>query len=643
MIDTALIVAGGLGTRLRPLTETTPKPLLPIRGKPIIEHVIRNLKKHGIKNIIISIGYKAEQVQEYFGDGNSWGVSISYALETEPLGTGGAVKLASKHLAKPFFLVWGDNLMDVSFSRMEQEFLSAGTPLIMALTHREDVENFGVAKLDKNKIITFVEKPKREDAPSTLINAGAFIIDPSCLSLLPEGKSSIEKDCFEKLAPLGKIAAFIHRGQWFPTDTLEKYHHANAFFAPNIDFKEKKVIIADVDDTICDTCQLISPKMAEQISRMIKQGYEFAFISGTKSEDLQKMISSKVKEKHHLLATTGTNYAIVEDENVSEVRESASPRSLERGLKKRRFLNPALRDIKGTENHSSPYSNMGLSGPFNVHKIYNYSFTSEEKKEIVAALKKLISHYGIKSLTTEEDQLQDRDSQITLSAIGRNAPSEMKANYDPSGEKRKKWVEFLKQFLNEDKYELKIGGTTSIDITQKGLDKEWGIKAFARYHNLPLSSILFFGDKIHPGGNDFPATKIVDCISVRSPQDTLQHLRALEILNAISATERPWGNFEQFTANELSTVKILEVKPQQRLSLQSHQHREELWIALDDGVIAEINGLKHYLNKGDKMVVPKESKHRLSSESGTVRVLEIAFGNFDENDITRYEDDFGRV
>ena len=592
-IDTAIIVAGGLGTRLRPLTESIPKPLLPIRGKPIIEHLIRDLKKHNITKIIISIGYKAEQVQEYFGDGSSLGISISYAIETRPLGTGGAVRLASQNLTKPFFLVWGDNLMDVNFSRMEQEFLSAGTPLIMALTPREDVENFGVAKLEGKKIITFVEKPKREEAPSSLINAGAFIVDPSCLSLLPQGKSSLEKDCFEKLAPQGKITAFIHQGQWFPTDTLEKYHHANCFFQPDFNVKEKKVIIADVDDTICDSCQVISAEMAEQISRMIQQGYEFAFISGTKNEDLHNMISSRLKEKHHLLATTGTNYTIVNGDS--------------------------------------------------VETIYNYSFATEEKEEIMAAMKKLISHLKITSLTTEEDQLQDRESQITLSAIGRHAPSELKVSYDPDGAKRKEWIEFLKKHLDEKKYDLKIGGTTSIDVTRKGLDKEWGIKTFAQHHNVPLNSILFFGDKIHPGGNDFPAAKIVDCITVKSPKEALQYLRAIELLNNISFTERPWGNFEQFTANQISTVKILEVKPQQRLSLQSHHHREELWIALDDGVIAEINGLKRYLKKGDKIVVQKEAKHRLSSESGTVRVLEIAFGNFDENDITRYEDDFGRI
>src|SRR3989344_584355 len=450
VLDTAIIVAGGLGTRLRPLTEATPKPLLPIHGKPIIEHVIKNLKRYGITKIIISTGYKAEQVQQYFGDGSSLGVSINYALESEPLGTGGGGKQALKKVSKPFFLIWGDNLMDINYSRMEQEFFSVEVPLIMALTHREDVENFGVAKLEGRKITTFVEKPKREDAPSTLINAGAFIIDPACLQLLPDGKSSLEKDCFEKLAPQGKIAAFIHQGQWFPTDTLEKYHHANSFFQPDFDLKEKKVIIADVDDTICDSCQTISPEMAEQIAKMIKLGYEFAFISGTKQEDLRQMISSRLKEKHHLLATTGTNYTIVEGDIVS--------------------------------------------------RIYNHSFQPEGKEEIIAAFKRLRSHHGIKSLTTEEDQLQDRDSQITLSAIGRHAPSELKASYDPSGEKRKSWVEFLKKHLDENKYDIKIGGSTSIDITQKGLDKEWGIRTFAQYHKASLNNILFFGDKIHPGG-----------------------------------------------------------------------------------------------------------------------------------------------
>ena len=106
--------------------------------------------------------------------------------------------------------------------------------------------------------------------------------------------------------------------------------------------------------------------------------------------------------------------------------------------------------------------------------------------------------------------------------------------------------------------------------------------------------------------------------------------------------KRPWGQFEQFTHNELSTVKIIEIGAGKRLSLQSHQHREEWWIALDDGIVAEIDSVQKILKKGEPAFVPKGSRHRLSSPSKKVRVLEIAFGEFNEEDIIRYEDDWGR-
>ena len=226
MIDTAIILAGGLGTRLRPLTEKTPKPLLPIKNQPMIEHIIRNMKHYGVKNVILSVGYKADLIKDYFGDGSAFGLNISYSIETKPLGTGGAIKQAAKNITKPFFLAWGDNLMDINFNMMYKDYLRDAPLITMALTPREDVENFGVATLDGSKIVGFVEKPKREDTPSNLINAGAFVMDPECLKILPEGQSSIEKDCFEKMALFGEISAHVHDGQWFPTDTLEKYQHA---------------------------------------------------------------------------------------------------------------------------------------------------------------------------------------------------------------------------------------------------------------------------------------------------------------------------------------------------------------------------------------------------------------------------------
>jgi len=232
MFKKAVILAGGLGTRLRPLTNDIPKPLLPIQGKPLIEHIIQNLKSHGIKEIVLSVGYRSEQIKNYFGDGSNFKVKISYCIEEQPLGTGGAIKESTKYLDEPFFLGWGDNLIDIDYKKLYHSYLQHNTLIIMALTHREDVENFGVAELKGDMILNFVEKPKQEEAPSNLINAGAFIIDPKCLKILPEGKSSIEKDCFEKLAPNNEISAYIHLGQWFPTDTLEKYYHANDHFKP---------------------------------------------------------------------------------------------------------------------------------------------------------------------------------------------------------------------------------------------------------------------------------------------------------------------------------------------------------------------------------------------------------------------------
>ena len=233
MKDTkAIILAGGLGTRLRPLTDKTPKPLLPINGKPMMQYAIENLKKNGITDIILGISYHADKIKDYFKDGKDFGVNISYSIEEEPLGTGGAVKQAAEGMNEPFILVWGDNLTDISFRDMLESHEKTGAKITMALTPREDVEHFGVAKLEGERIITFVEKPKREEAPSNLINAGAFIIEPDALDILSEGKSSIERDCFEKLAEQGVVYAYIHKGQWFPTDTLEKYNLADENFIP---------------------------------------------------------------------------------------------------------------------------------------------------------------------------------------------------------------------------------------------------------------------------------------------------------------------------------------------------------------------------------------------------------------------------
>jgi len=231
-MTTAIILAGGLGTRLKPLTDKTPKPLLPIKGTPIIEHAINNFKRHGIVNIILSIGYKANNIKDYFGNGSKFGVNITYSIEEEPLGTGGAIKESSKDLHETFIAINGDNLADFDWTMMLEEHRSNSAKITMALFPVEDVTQFGIAQLDGKKIVKFIEKPSVEEAPSNLNNAGGYIFEPQALDILPEGKSSIERDCFEVLASEGVVYASIHSSQWFPTDTLDKYQLADEKFIP---------------------------------------------------------------------------------------------------------------------------------------------------------------------------------------------------------------------------------------------------------------------------------------------------------------------------------------------------------------------------------------------------------------------------
>jgi len=228
----AIILAGGLGTRLRPLTDTTPKPLLPIKGIPIIEHAINNFKKHNIKDIILAIGYKSDKIKDYFGDGSNFRVNISYCLEDQPLGTGGAIKKASENINETFIAINGDNLSDVNWTDLIDFHKKNNAKITLGLFPVEDVTQFGIARLDGNKLMEFIEKPSKEQAPTNLNNAGLYVIEPEALSILPQGKSSIERDCFEKLSPTGVVYAYKHNSQWFPTDNLERYNKAEKEFNP---------------------------------------------------------------------------------------------------------------------------------------------------------------------------------------------------------------------------------------------------------------------------------------------------------------------------------------------------------------------------------------------------------------------------
>lgn len=222
----AFILAGGKGTRLKPITNEIPKPLVPLHDKPILQHTLDLFKKHGITEIVISIGYKGEKIKEYFGNGKRFGVNIIYVEETEPLGTAGPLNLARNYLTETFVMCNADELKNIDLDEMYLFHKENGSVATIALTTVADPSQYGVAKLMGSKIQEFIEKPEQGAAPSNLINAGLYILEPAVLEYLPKGASSIERDVFPKIAGDTKLFGFPFSGQWFDTGTLERYEEA---------------------------------------------------------------------------------------------------------------------------------------------------------------------------------------------------------------------------------------------------------------------------------------------------------------------------------------------------------------------------------------------------------------------------------
>ena len=224
--EKAVILVGGKGTRLRPLTLKTPKCMMKIQDRTILEHIFDLLKKYGIRDVILCVGYMKEKVKDYFEDGSKFGVNIIYVEENEPLGTAGPLKLAKEHLNDSFLVTNGDELKNINIPRMFRLHKRKDALSTIGLTTVTDPSEYGVAKLSGSRILEFVEKPKAEDAPSNLINAGFYIMEPEVIDMIPDGFSMLEKDIFPKLAKQGRLRGFPFEGQWFDIGNIERYELA---------------------------------------------------------------------------------------------------------------------------------------------------------------------------------------------------------------------------------------------------------------------------------------------------------------------------------------------------------------------------------------------------------------------------------
>lgn len=227
-VKKAIVLVGGEGTRLRPFTYELPKALLPIHGKPMVQHVLDMLKSHGVTEIYLAVGYKGDMIKDYFGDGSKFGLEIKYIFEKTPLGTAGPLRLAKRYLDDTFFIVWGDILSRIDLSDFMHFHKNNEGLATVALTTVDDPSRFGVASMKGSKIIEFVEKPKKEDAPSNLINSGMAIMEPEVIEkyVPAKGKAMVEYDIYPKLAAEGKLNGYPFQGQWFDTGTHEAYERA---------------------------------------------------------------------------------------------------------------------------------------------------------------------------------------------------------------------------------------------------------------------------------------------------------------------------------------------------------------------------------------------------------------------------------
>ena len=221
-----LILAGGQGTRLRPITHEIPKPLIPVQGKPVILHNVEMMKRYGIKKIVLALGYKADKIKKALGNGSEYGVEFIYVEEKEPLGTAGPLLLAKEYLKDTFVVANCDELKDINLGDMYKAHKENNGIVTIALTTVEDPSNYGVARLQGTRIQEFIEKPNKETSPSKLINAGCYILEPSVIDTIPKGFCMLEKHVFPKLAEAGKVFGYPFTGQWLNTGTLDEYEHA---------------------------------------------------------------------------------------------------------------------------------------------------------------------------------------------------------------------------------------------------------------------------------------------------------------------------------------------------------------------------------------------------------------------------------
>lgn len=219
-----IIMAGGMGKRMLPFTEKTPKPMLSVAGKPMLEHILIKAKSQGFNNFIISINHLGKIIEDYFGDGKAFGVSIKYIKEVEFLGTAGALSLIDEKIEEPFIVTNGDVICDLNYKSLLEHHIDSGLEATMAVRLHEIQHPFGVVELEEDRIIGFKEKPVIQH----YVNAGIYALNPSTLSSLGSNEYCDMPSLFELTREkCGNIGAYLIHEPWFDVGRPDDLHLVN--------------------------------------------------------------------------------------------------------------------------------------------------------------------------------------------------------------------------------------------------------------------------------------------------------------------------------------------------------------------------------------------------------------------------------
>jgi mannose-1-phosphate guanylyltransferase len=222
----AVALIGGRGTRLRPITQTVPKSMVPLRNKPYVQYLIDTMTAAGLDGAVFSMGYLPKPIKSYFADRDLNGFSLDYVIEERPLGTAGGIKNAEEYLDEgPFVATNGDVLTGIDLTEVIEAHLQSGALATLTLTAVDDPTAYGLVEVDHRlRVKRFVEKPGSDEVHTSLINAGIYVLEREILSMIPEGREvSIEREIFPQLQAMGRLSAFISSAYWRDIGTPRSY------------------------------------------------------------------------------------------------------------------------------------------------------------------------------------------------------------------------------------------------------------------------------------------------------------------------------------------------------------------------------------------------------------------------------------